>query len=177
MRLARLATVAALAIGVTTFAAAASAATSGNPTAAQIKKAVTQAERSKSLWATVNICNSARYPDTIGVRGQMPSLGFPAWLSMKIQLDYYSTASRQFVPLPGGGGTHTTRLGRSSSKLQQGGATWIFNMPVLLNATITFVWKREGKLLGETSQTTVAGHPNAQFGSPQHYSAKQCRLP
>ena len=26
--------------------------------------------------------------DTIGVRGQMPSLGFPAWLSMQIQLNY-----------------------------------------------------------------------------------------
>jgi hypothetical protein len=107
----------------------------------------------------------------------MPSLGFPAWLSMKIQLDYYSTASKQFVPLPRGAGTHTTRLGRSSGKLQQGGATWTFNMPVLLNATVTFIWKRDGKLLGETTQATVAGHPNAEFGSPLHYSAEQCRLP
>ena len=175
MRLARIATVLALAIAATTFAAAASAATSANPTPAQIRKAVAQAERSDSLWATLNICNSKQYPETIGVRGQMPSLGFAAWLSMNIQLNYYSTASRQFVLLPGG--THTTRLGRSSTKLQQGGATWTFNSPVLLNASIQFVWRRDGKLLGETTETTTSGHPSAEFGSPAHYSAKQCQLP
>jgi hypothetical protein len=176
MRVARTATVLALAIAVVTSAAVATAATSGHPTAAQIKKAVTQAEHSKSLWATVNICNSKRYPDTIGIRGQMPSLGFAAWLSMDIQLNYYSSTANEFLPLPSGG-THTTRLGRSSIKLQQGGATWTFTKPVLLNATIQFVWRREGKLLGEITETTTAGHPNANFGSPPHYSAKQCRIP
>ena len=176
MRLARIATVLALAIATTTFAATAGAATAGNPTAAQIKKAIARAERSKLLWATVNICNSNRYPDTIGIRGQMPSLGFAAWLSMNIQLNYYSTTDNQFIPLPSGG-SHTTRLGRSSVKLQQGGATWNFNKPVLLNASVQFVWRRAGKLLGEITETTAAGHPTEQFGSPAHYSAKQCRIP
>jgi hypothetical protein len=176
MRLARIATVLALAIATTTFAANAGAAATSNPTAAQIKKAIARAERSKLLWATVNICNSKRYPDTIGIRGQMPSLGFAAWLSMNIQLNYYSPADKQFIPLPSGG-THTTRLGRSSVKLQQGGATWNFNKPVLLDASVQFVWRRAGKLLGETTQTTTAGHRTEQFGSPTHYSAKQCQIP
>ena len=71
----------------------------GRPTKAQIRTAVARAERSKSLWATVNICNSKRYPDRIGVRGQMPSLGFAAWLSMDIQVQYYSDAhEKHFVP-------------------------------------------------------------------------------
>jgi hypothetical protein len=176
MRLARIATVLALAIAATTFAAAASAAASANPTPAQIRKAIAQAERSKSLWATINICNSKRYPDTIGIRGQMPSLGFAAWLSMNIQLNYYSATDKQFIPLPTGG-SHTTRLGRSAVKLQQGGATWTFNKPVLLNASVQFVYRRAGKLLGETTLTTTAGHPSAQFGSPAHLSAKQCQIP
>ncbi len=176
MRLARIATVLPLAIAATTFAAAASAASSGNPTPAQIRKALAQAERSDSLWATVNICNSKRYPDTIGIRGQMPSLGFAAWLSMKIQLNYYSVNDKRFVPLPTGG-SHTTRLGRSAVKLQQGGATWTFNKPVLLNASVEFVYRRAGKLLGETTQTTTAGHPSAQFASPAHLSVKQCQIP
>jgi opacity protein-like surface antigen len=176
MRIARIATVLALAIAATTLAAAASAATSGNPTPAQIMKAVAQAERSDSLWATINICNSKRYPGTIGVRGQMPSLGFAAWLSMKIQLNYYS--DNKFVRLPNGG-SHTTRLGRSAVKLQQGGATWTFTFtkPVLFNASVQFVWRRAGKLLGETTETTTAGHRAAEFGSPMHYTANQCRIP
>ncbi len=184
MRLARTATVLAIAAGAATFAAGASAAastatstaTTGGPTKAQIRTAVARAERSKSLWATVNICNSKRYPDRIGVRGQMPSLGFAAWLSMDIQLQYYSTTAKHFVALPSGG-TRTTRLGRSSTKLHQGGGTWTFNKPTLLDATVQFVWRRSGKLLGETTQTTTGDHPSADFGSPPHYSAKECRIP
>lgn len=176
MRLAIRATVLAIAAGAATFAAGASAAATGGPTKAQIRTAVAHAERSKSLWATVNICNSKRYPDTIGVRGQMPSLGFAAWLSMDIQVQYYSTTEKHFVALPSGG-TRTTRLGRSSTKLQQGGGTWTFSKPTLLDATVQFVWRRSGKLLGETTQTTTADHPRADFGSPPHYSAKECRIP
>jgi hypothetical protein len=175
MRVARLATVLALATAVMIGVAAANAATSGNPTRAQIRKAIARAEHSKSLWATVNICNSKRFPDTVGIRGQMPSLGFAAWLSMNIQLNFYSATDKKFIPLPSGG-THTARLGRSSVKLQQGGANWTFTNPVQLNATVQFVWRREGKLLGETTRTTTAGHPAEDFGSPAHYSAKQCQI-
>ena len=46
----------------------------------------------------------------------------------------------------------------------------------LLNATIKFIWRRSGKLLGQTTLPTTAGHPNADFGSPPHFSAEQCRI-
>ena len=147
----------------------------------QIKAAVAAAERSKTLWATVNICQlrtnpTTAQPDTIGIRAQMPSLGFPAWLSMVIQLNYYSTTKKQFVPVPTDG-TRTTTPVRSATKLQQGGGTWGFDQPALLNATVQFFWRRAGKLLGETSVTTTAGHPAAAFGIPPHYSAKDCQIP
>src|SRR6516165_1209759 len=59
------------------------------PTAAQMRAAVQRAERSKYLWATVNICNTKRHPHAIGVRGQMPALGFPALLQMTVHLKYW----------------------------------------------------------------------------------------
>jgi hypothetical protein len=157
-------------------AAAIARATAKNPTQAQIRSAVRRAERSTSLWATVNICDTKRYPNTIGVRGQMPSLGFPAWLSMNVQLYYFSPTEKRFLAVPKGG-TKTVRLGRSSSGLEQDGATFAFAPPVgPLDATIQFVWQRAGKLLGETTLHTTAGHRDADFGSPAHYSAKQCRI-
>ncbi len=173
VRVALATTVLALGVCAATFTAGASAATI-DPTPAQIRIAIRQAERSKSLWATVNICNSRRYPNTIGIRGQMPSLGFAAWLSMSIQLNYFDTTKKQFLT---DGAAQTIRLGRSSTKLQQGGETWQFSGPVLLDATVQFIWRRSGKLLGETTQTTSAGHPSADFGSPPRYSAEQCQIP
>jgi hypothetical protein len=144
-----------------------------NPTRAQIAKAIKQAEASKSLWATVNICNSKRYPDAVGIRGQMPSLGFPAWLSMKIELNYWS--GTKFVADTMA--SKLVRLGRSSAGLQQGGARFNFTPPApLFNANVQFIWRRSGKLLGQKTLATTAGHPNADFSSPVHYSAARCKI-
>ena len=147
-----------------------------NPTRAQIKTAIQKAERSKSLWATVNVCTSASKQDTIGIRGQMPTLGFAAWLSMNVQLNYYSTAKKRFVT-DTNGGEKFVRLGRLSTGLQQGGALFTFQPgKQLVNASVTFIWRRSGKLLGQTTRATTVGHPNADFGTPAHYSASQCRI-
>lgn len=158
---------------------AAGAATAGArqtaPTNAQIQAAVVRAKQSDTLWATVNICDTRRYPDTLGVRGQMPSLGFSSSMSIDIQVSYYSTTKHRFVPVP-----HEMlkiSLGQHATGLEQGGWNFPFAAHAgLLNATLTFVWTRGGRALGQTQRQTTAGHPGADFGSPPHFSAKQCRM-
>ena len=54
------------------------------PTHSQISAAVARVKRSRNLWATVNICNTKRHPDVVGIRGQMPALGFSSALSMQV---------------------------------------------------------------------------------------------
>src|SRR5947209_14996282 len=71
------------------------------PTRAQVARAVRQAEHSPSLWATVNICNSGRYPDVMGVRGEMPALGFSVRLRMVFEVDYWQYPNNGFQRLPG----------------------------------------------------------------------------
>ena len=71
------------------------------PTSGQIRLAIRRAEQPGALWATVNICNSHRYPGRLGIRGQMPSLGFAASMSMNIQVDYLNQANHRFRPVPG----------------------------------------------------------------------------
>jgi len=166
-----------LALGLSAVpAAAVGRAPAKNPTQAQIRSAVRRAERSTSLWVTINICDTRRYPNTLGIRGQMPSLGFPAWLSMKIQLNYFSATRKRFVGIPRLR-PMTVRLGRSSSGLQQDGAAFTFKPHTgLLDATVQFFWKRAGRLLGQTTLSTTGGHRDADFGSPPRFSAMQCRI-
>ncbi len=151
----------------------------GGPSAAQVRRAVSRAESSNSLWATINICNSRRYRDTLGVRGQMPTLGFSTGLSMLIQVEYYSTDGKRFIVDRSPNARHAVDLGRWSTNLQQGG--WAFpSFPAhsgLLDATVRFTWTRGGKVIGQTSRRTTAGHPDADYASPPHYSAAQCRIP
>jgi hypothetical protein len=147
----------------------------GNPSRAQIKRAIQRAERSNSLWATVNICDTKHHRHTMGVRGQMPTLGFASWLSMRVQVNYYSSKRARFVPLSKA--SSTLRLGRMSKGLQQLGSTFTFSAHAgLFNATIDFIWRRSGRLLGHTTRRTTAGHSNAAFGDPKHFSAKECRI-
>ena len=151
------------------------------PTAAQTRKAVANAKRSKSLWATVNVCQTtgkrAAHGGSIGVRGQMPALGFRATLSMTIQLNLYSTTSKSFVAIAQATAKRTVSAGAFATDLHQAGEVFPFNGPIgLLNATVTFTWTRAGKPIGSTTQQTTAGHHDAAGGQPAHYSAAQCRL-
>ena len=167
----------ALALGSASIAAATAGASplGANPTPAQIRTAVARAESAKTLWATVNICDTRADPNVLGVRGQMPSLGFPAWMSMQINLDYYSPAKKIFVPDPGT--MKTIRLGRSARGLQQGGATYTFKGPTpVLRASVRFIWRRSGQTLGTTPMVSTGAHPSADFGSPPQFSAATCQI-
>jgi hypothetical protein len=154
---------------------------SNAPTSAQIRKAVAKAERSTMLWATVNVCQvegkQAVHGGSIGIRGQMPTLGFVSRLTMTIQLNRYSATSKSFAALPYATAQTTVSPGVFAKDLHQDGAVFPFSGPAgLLNATVTFSWTRAGKLLGSTTQQTAAGHRDAAGGRPAHYSAAQCQL-
>lgn len=147
------------------------------PTARQIARAVANAKRSGSLWATINVCDSPQYRNAVGVRGQMPALGFSSTLSMTIQVEYWSRAARGFVPVPGSAATATENVGRQSTGRQQAGAIFPFRAHAgLLAATVTFTWKRDGQVIGQAHRWTTAGHPNADYGSPAGYTAARCRI-
>lgn len=151
------------------------------PTAAQIHKALARARHSKLLWATVNVCQlkgrHAAKGGSIGVRGQMPTLGFTSTLAMTIRLNRWSTKSKSFMPLRYRTAKTTVSPGRFAHNLHQDGAVFPFGGPAgLLNATVTFSWARGGKVLGTATRTTTAGHHDAAGGHPPHYSAAQCRL-
>ncbi len=167
----------ALALGSLPAAAATTgiSAAGANPTPAQIRTAIARATSAKTLWATVNICDTRADPNVLGIRGQMPSLGFASWLSMQIHLSYYSQTRKVFVADPGT--MKTIRLGRSTHGLQQGGATYTFKGPTpTLQASVSFIWRRSGRTLGTTQMVTTGGHPSADFGSPPRFSAARCRI-
>ena len=167
---------------VTTVLAAAVLVAAGPASAAgvgpgQISRAVRKAEQSRSLWATVNICSSRRYHNDIGVRGQMPSLGFSSTLFMVVQVNYWSSKQHQFLPIQSNLATTRLSLGSAENGLEQDGAVFPFRAHTgLLNATFTFMWARGGKVIGQTVRSTTAGHTDADHGSPPHYSAAQCRI-
>lgn len=166
-----------LLVAAVTLAAAGPAAAKP-PGPREVARAVKAAERSQSLWATINICNSRTHRAQIGVRGQMPSLGFSSSMSMAITLDAWSSTQRKFVPINNANAVDTVSLGSHIRGLEQGGTIFPFQTGEtgLWNATIVFTWKRHGHVVGQTQRRTTAGHHAADFGSPPRYSAAQCSI-
>jgi len=168
-----LATMIALAVS----AGAPPAAAASGPTPSQVRAAVAAARTSRNLWATINVCTPRRAPHALGVRGQMPALGFPAALTEVIQVQYWSKAKHRFLDVPGVDARALVRLGQVTAGLEQGGHDFAFAPHAgLLRAVVTFQWRRAGRLLLSLSRTTVAGHPAADNGIPAHFSAATCRV-
>jgi hypothetical protein len=156
-----------------TLAAAVPRGHTPSPTRGQIRSAVAVAKHSPQLWATVNICNSTQYPNAIGVRGQMPGLGFTSRMTMIFRIDYWSSASHSFKVVP-----HTeTRVAvaQASSGIHQDGIRFGFSAAAgLLRGEVTFQWRLGRRLVGQLHRTTSPGHARADFGDPKGFSASQC---
>jgi hypothetical protein len=150
------------------------AATKKPPSAAQIRTDVANAVHSPTLWATVNICDTPADPGVLGIRGQMPALGFPAQLSMTVRLYYWSFKTSSFQPVAGVE-KHIV-LGTVTSGTIQDGATFTFKPPVILEGSITYHWRYQGKLLASVTKATSHGDKGVQDGDPSGYSTATCRM-
>jgi hypothetical protein len=147
---------------------------SRGPTAPQVRTAIHRAEQSRDLWATVNICNTKRHPDVIGIRAQMPALGFLERLHMDLGIEYL--ANHAFKPVPKT--TKSISIAPVRSGLHQGGITFSFPAHTgYLRGSATFEWSRGSKLLGRVIAKTSPGHRTADFGDPPGFSSWNCMIP
>ncbi len=145
-----------------------------SPTAAQVRAAVTTAERSPDLWATVNVCNTKKHPNTIGIRGQQPTLGFSAQLRMRFRVEYWT--GKAFRPLRGL--EKSVALGAPATGVKQDG--WMFPFSPhagRLRGSVIFEWRLHRKLIGKTKRLTRAHHRSADYGDPKGFSSTQCVIP
>ncbi len=133
---------------------------------------------SHELWATIDVCNPADQPDTVGIRGSMPGDGHAhdkMYMSFRLQ---YMNASHQWVNLASGASSGFVAVGNGASA-RQGGTSFelkpVAGEPaVTLRGVVDFEW-RQGKTI-EVSGTepTTAGHKSLAGADPADYSAATC---
>ncbi|MEA2198391.1 MAG: hypothetical protein QOJ25_2442 [Solirubrobacteraceae bacterium] len=154
------------------------------PTKAQkIKAAVAAAERSPDLWATANKCESPSLDDPtadlVGIRAQMPGLGYPATLSMMFSVSYWNRTDNMFEPA---NSSQNVSLGMGTRGVHQGGVDFHFSPPAsdappfVVRGTVTFEWTIAGKVVGKVTRNTGHGYAGVGFSVPAGYSAGTCTL-
>jgi hypothetical protein len=130
----------------------------------------------KDLWATVNVCNTAKSPDAIGIRASMPGLPKGARIAMRFRVQYQSDTGWQDVK---GAASGWRPLGIAHGTPVQSGWSFTFahpSSPVTLRGMVQFRWRRAGVVLHLAELATDAGHRSSAGADPADYSAATCVL-
>jgi hypothetical protein len=78
-------------------------------------------DQSPELWATVDVCNTPHHPNTIGIRGSMPTDGHPRDIMyMRFLVQSLDTATNQWADLGKSADSGFVRIGSAASTRQAG---------------------------------------------------------
>jgi hypothetical protein len=99
------------------------------------------------LWATVNICDTAKAPNSMGVRASMPGNGTGMRMYMRFHAEYWSRSLQNWAPVAGSGVSDWVFAGSADYARRQGGWTFEFAAPpagvtFTMRAIVEFQWRR-----------------------------------
>jgi hypothetical protein len=137
--------------------------------------------RSKpKLWATVNVCDTAKHPDTIGVRGSMPGIGRRVRMFMRFQVEFFRESDGGWHALTTSGDLHFQFVGRGLARREGGRNVTVKTPPAgssyRLRGRVTFEWRRGQEIVRRAVRYTQAGHPGTTGADPSRFSAAECRV-
>jgi hypothetical protein len=114
--------------------------------------AIAAASDTPELWATVNICDTAKAPDSMGVRASMPGNGTRQRMYMRFSAEYWSRSRQAWTPVSGSGVSPWVFAGSAQYERRQAGWTFHFSPPpagvtFTMRANVEFQWRRGGELV------------------------------
>jgi hypothetical protein len=139
--------------------------------------------QNKRLWATVNVCDTAGHPDSIGIRGSMPGSGDrDEDMFMRFQVQYYVSQDKQWHNLGAGADSGFVGVGSAKYRTRQSGRTFTVTPPrpgspaYLMRGVITFEWRKDGEVTRRARKRTTSGHPDTKGSDPPGFSAASCSI-
>jgi hypothetical protein len=140
--------------------------------------ATAHARRDPLPWATVNVCDSAKQPDAIGIRASMPGSPKGAKLSMRFRVQYRDGTDWKDVD---GADSGWVAVGLGNVKGTPVEYGWSFTFqhatdPVTVRGVVKFRWRKGDTLPKQSEVATEAGHKSSAGADPAGYSAATCAL-
>jgi hypothetical protein len=134
---------------------------------------------SPRLWATIDVCNSAAHPDTIGIRGSMPGTGDRAeTMYMAFRVEYLRSSVWTDVGAAAQSGLEP--VGDAASRSRQAGIDFRFAPSAkhhyLLRGVVTYEWRLGTTVVATTLRSTTAGRRAGAGADPPGYSAAVCSI-
>jgi hypothetical protein len=136
--------------------------------------------RSRLLWATIDVCNAADQPDTVGIRGSMPGdHQAHDTMYMRFRLQYMNAATKTWTDLSKAAGAYAP-VG-SGASARQAGRSFQLN-PVAgqpaftLRGVVSFEWRHGTTVLAQATRTSSAERQSLAGSDPAGFSAATCLI-
>jgi hypothetical protein len=137
-------------------------------------------DRSRELWATIDVCSPPDQLNTVGVRGSMPGDGQAKdAMYMSFRLQYEDSATGKWVDLEStaaappyvavGTGKLAPQAGRSFQLVPVAGKPAFTRRGV-----VSFQWRRGTAIVHTVSRPTTAGQLSLAGADPAGFSAATC---
>jgi hypothetical protein len=134
-----------------------------------------------TVWATVNVCDTAEHPNQMGIRGSMAGIARSTRMYMRFRVQFKDVDGRWVIvkdPLTDSG---WRRIATGKRGEYDSGWSFSFKPPVsggahVLRGIVTFEWRRSGRVLRHQRAFTEAGHPGTAGADPDDFSAETCEI-
>jgi hypothetical protein len=140
------------------------------------------AAKSRVPWATVNICDTASNPDTVGIRGSMPGNGAAGEMFMRLQVQFQRDDGSWRL-LGAGGDSGFIDVGSSRSRTpRQGGQSFQVAPPsagsfFIFRGLVTFEWRsKRGAVVRRAVRRTTGGHRSTAGADPPGFTSAVCTI-
>ena len=147
------------------------------------------APRPSDLWATVNICDTLRYPNQMGVRASMPGDGSRKRMWMRFRAQFFNASKNKWFNVKGNADSGWVFVGSARAASRQAGWTFSFTPPsagstFTLRGVVNFQWRVKRRVNGKLRTVVVrrarantkGGHASTVGADPPGYSAGLCQI-
>ena len=134
------------------------------------------AAKDAAPWATVNVCDTAKRPDAIGIRASMPGVPKGARMAMRFRVQFKTEDGWQDVK---GAASRWQPVGTSRGLAAESGWSFTFahpSSPVTLRGMVQLRWRKGATVVRDVELPTEAGHRSSAGADPADYSAATCTL-
>jgi hypothetical protein len=138
-------------------------------------------DRSPYLWATVNVCDTQKSPDTLGVRASMPGSGRKGeTMYMRFRAQFYSRVDNRWHNFVAPGtDSGFVSVGSARYKSRQSGWSFEFSPKpgetFSLRGIVGFEWRQGKKVVRRATKRTTTGQETT-VGDPPGYSKATCDI-
>jgi hypothetical protein len=129
-------------------------------------------------WATVNICDTAKHPNGLGIRGRAPGNRTTQNIWMRF-FAQYRKGDGTWAHVPTGGTSPWVKLGTANFTWRETGWTFFFNslkpgQKYRLRGRVRIEYRKNGNVVRSATEITEGGHHAAGDADPPGYSAATC---